>query len=165
MRVSLFFATGLLLMPPHAVEAPPEPSLFVLSVRVQASKGASLAPPAEILEGRSATLGFGFGFTADGVAEDAPVTFGFGLELLTAGVAGCIDGVIISSLIDIIVQKNRISNTEFFQNRLPGMKPDVSIRKIADMHHSAHHKAVPAIHGEPPKGVMSAMKPPHKASN
>jgi hypothetical protein len=86
MLISLFFATGLVIMPMSdevAFDPPP-----VTASRLYVSKGASLGPlPGRLPDGLAATLGFGFGLLAEGVSGDVFATLGFGFGLLPAGVA------------------------------------------------------------------------------
>jgi|GEM_PF-3161018 len=92
MLISLFFATGLVIMSlPAVVAFDPVPEAMS---RLYVSKGASLGPlPGRLADGLPATFGFGFGLLAEGVTGGVFATLGFGLGLLPAGAAdGFADG-------------------------------------------------------------------------
>jgi hypothetical protein len=92
MLISLFFATGLVIMPlSEEVALDPLP---VARSRLYVSNGANLGPPPErVPAGLAATFGFGFGLLAEGVAGGVFATLGFGFGLLPAGAAdGFADG-------------------------------------------------------------------------
>jgi hypothetical protein len=92
MSISLFFATGLVIMLlSDEVAFGPLP---VGRSRLYMSNGASLGPPPErVPDGLAATFGFGFGLLAEGVAGGVFATLGFGFGLLPARAAdGFADG-------------------------------------------------------------------------